>query len=251
MRLTFLGTGSAGGVPLYGCHCSACARALVLKDHIRKPCSVLVETENTRILIDAGLTDLHERFLPESLDAILLTHFHVDHVQGLFHLRWGVGHQIPVYTSDDEEGCADLYKYPGILEFHKVPIFKPFMIEDIQIVPVPLMHSKPTNGYVISKSGINTAYLTDTKGLQTETTDYLQQHPVKTLILDCTYSPKHTVPSNHNNLATALDTIQSVSPIETYLTHISHEFDNWLIEDHAKTIPDNVTIARDETSISL
>jgi phosphoribosyl 1,2-cyclic phosphate phosphodiesterase len=36
----------------------------------------------------------------------LLTHYHLDHVQGLFPLRWGVGAPIPVYGPPDDAGCA-------------------------------------------------------------------------------------------------------------------------------------------------
>lgn len=74
MRLTFLGTGAAGGVPLYGCDCRACARARCDPQYIRRPCSALIESGDTRILIDEGLTDLHERFPSGMLSAIVLTH---------------------------------------------------------------------------------------------------------------------------------------------------------------------------------
>ncbi len=55
---------------------------------------------------------------------MLLTHYHPDHVQGLFHLRWGCGESIPVYGPKDPQGCADLYRHPGVLDF-QVPL-KPF-----------------------------------------------------------------------------------------------------------------------------
>ncbi|MFW5824024.1 MAG: MBL fold metallo-hydrolase [Marinobacter sp.] len=91
LKITFLGTGAAGGVPLSGCRCLACARAERAPRYRREPCSALVETGETLVLIDAGLMDLHRHFTPGELDAILLTHFHPDYVQGLLHLRWGRG----------------------------------------------------------------------------------------------------------------------------------------------------------------
>lgn len=67
--------------------------------------SILVETDQTKILIDAGLSGkqieakLNEvQVDPRSLDAILVTHEHSDHIKGV-----GVmarRHQLPVYTHE-------------------------------------------------------------------------------------------------------------------------------------------------------
>jgi len=129
MRVTFLGTGAAGGVPLYGCECAACARGRQDPRYVRRPCCALVEHDGTRVLLDAGLTDLHERFAPGFLTAIVLTHFHPDHVQGLFHLRWGKANPIAVYGPPDTDGCADLFKHPGMLSFRTARKFEAFKVE--------------------------------------------------------------------------------------------------------------------------
>ncbi len=78
-RLTILGSGSAGN----------CA---------------LLETDDTRILIDAGFSvrQIRRRLAtiaraPESLHAILITHEHSDHIQGLNGLADKLG--IPVYCN--------------------------------------------------------------------------------------------------------------------------------------------------------
>ena len=34
MKLTLLGSGAVGGVPLYGCDCPACVRARAMSDYI-------------------------------------------------------------------------------------------------------------------------------------------------------------------------------------------------------------------------
>lgn len=251
MRVTWIGTGAAGGIPLYGCHCAACELALIHPTSRRQPCSALIEAGNTKILLDAGLTDLTERFPPSSLSAILLTHFHPDHVQGLFHLRWGVGKKIVVYAPSDSEGCADLYKHPGLLEFRHLAKFKSFHIDGLTITPLPLIHSKPTFGYALEDaSGARIAYLTDTAGLPPKTETFLRDWQASVLVLDCMHPPLPVPSTNHNDLTRALTTIEAVAPGETWLTHIGHEFDAWLI-DNEKSLPPSVSIARDGEVIEV
>lgn len=87
----------------------------------------------------------------------------MDHVQGLFHLRWGCGNSIPVYGPADEQGCDDLFKHPGILDFQ--PPLTPFVsvtLGGLRITPLPLNHSKITHGYLIQSADGALAYLTDT-----------------------------------------------------------------------------------------
>lgn len=245
MRVTFLGTGAAGGVPLYGCGCAACERAAVEPSRVRRPCSVLIEHDGTRVLIDAGLMDLHERFAPGTLDAIVLTHFHPDHVQGLFHLRWGRGAPIAVQAPPDAEGCADLYKHPGLLDFRRLAKFEPQRIGGLSFMPLPLVHSKPTFGYAVeANDGTRFAYLTDTLGLPPQTEAFLRAWQADGLALDCSYPPQHAPPRGHNDWPMALAAIASVRPRRAWLTHIGHALDTWILHT-APPLPEGVGVASD------
>ena len=82
-KLTFLGTGTSQGVPMIGCGCEVC-KSLDHRDK-RLRSSVLVEYDGLTILVDAG-PDFRQQMLAAGvshLDAILLTHNHKDHVNGL------------------------------------------------------------------------------------------------------------------------------------------------------------------------
>jgi phosphoribosyl 1,2-cyclic phosphate phosphodiesterase len=251
MRITFLGTGDAGGVPLYGCDCIACARARESGAYRRRNCSALIESGDTRILLDAGLTDLTERFAPGSLSAILVTHFHPDHVQGLLHLRWGKGAAIPVYAPPDSEGCADLYKNHGLLDFRKLAKFDAFSVGDLTITPLPLIHSKVTFGYAIEdRHGRRFAYLTDTAGLPPHTETFLKSWQPDGMALDCSHPPREQASRNHNDFPRALASIDAIAPARAWLTHISHEFDCWDMGT-AAVLPQNVGIARDGEVVEL
>lgn len=48
MNLTLLGTGAAGGMPLYGCECRRCTLARGSTRYRREPCSALLEWQGRR-----------------------------------------------------------------------------------------------------------------------------------------------------------------------------------------------------------
>lgn len=249
MRLKFLGTGNAAGIPLYGCECGYCKKVTKDLSLQRTPCSALLTIGDKRYLIDAGQTDLHKKFKPHSIDGIFLTHFHPDHVQGLFHLRWGINLQIPVYTPPDSQGCADLYKHSGILEFIPQKKFKPFNLEQLTITPLPLIHSKVTFGYLFEYQSKKLAYLTDTKGLPDNTIEFLKNVNLDLMILDCTFKPD-TEARNHNNFDDAIMIENIIQPKKIILTHIGHDFDVWLQTNHNK-LPKNMTIAKDNQELLI
>lgn len=97
MQLTLLGTGCAQQVPVFGCDCVICTQASVDPARRRKPCSAMLYYQGETTLIDAGLPTLDQQFRAGEIQRFLLTHYHMDHVQGLFPLRWGCGNKIPVY----------------------------------------------------------------------------------------------------------------------------------------------------------
>ena len=248
MEFQFLGTGSASQVPCYGCDCRACVRARSVKTFRRGPCSVKIKTDKGMILIDAGLPNLTELFRPDELKTILLTHYHMDHVQGLFHLRWGKKCSIAVIGPDDPKGCDDLFKHPGILNFLPSPkLFKAFSRNGLTITALPLNHSKLCNGYYINDNNHRVAYLTDTLGLPQKTHDFLRAVKPEVLVLDCSHPPT-TKPKNHNSLTEALEIIDKLQPKTAYLTHIGHDLDCFLLDDNYQ-LPANVLIARDNQII--
>ena len=89
MEFRFNGTGDSAQVPRFGCDCRACTRARVFTSHQRGPCCAELSVDGRRYLLDAGRMDLAHSCELERPAAFFVTHYHADHVQGLFHLRWG------------------------------------------------------------------------------------------------------------------------------------------------------------------
>ncbi|MFC6669238.1 phosphonate metabolism protein PhnP [Marinobacterium aestuariivivens] len=253
VELELLGTGDAGRVPLWGCECPACDRARLDERYRRRPCSAALHARDGITLIDAGSTDLAERFTFDEIRRIWLTHFHMDHVQGLFHLRWSERiERIPVYRPEDDKGADDLYKHPGVLSFQ--PPCRPFesrRFGAISVTPLPLNHSRPTQGLLIETAHTRLAWLTDTVGLPDETRDFLLgQPPLHWLVLDCSVPPQEIPPRNHNDLNQALTIHNILAPKRTLLTHVGQRLDTWLME-HPGELPEDVTIATDGMRIGL
>lgn len=265
MLFTVLGTGSAAQLPVYNCRCLACERALANSSFIRRPASAMLRIDRDVYLFDSGLMDLRARFPSPAADdtvsprlkAIFQTHYHADHAQGLLNLRWGVDTRLPVYGPVDKEGFADLYKFPGILDFS--PTLQPFQrmeltLEDasspVEITALPLQHSRPTLGYLIEVTGGKAlAYLTDTGGLSPRVIELLREKEVDYLIIDCSFDPTVEF-KGHNNLSQALALVPQLQAKSFYLTHIDHSLDSYLIKN-PEQLTQGVQLARDGMCFDL
>lgn len=87
MLVTILGCGTSTGVPELGCRCKVC-RSDDFRDR-RLRTSVHVEIDGVSLLLDCG-PDFREQAIRASLksiDAVLISHTHYDHVAGIDDLR--------------------------------------------------------------------------------------------------------------------------------------------------------------------
>ena len=119
MKVTLLGCGTSVGVPAIG---RAGWGACDPDDprNRRQRCAVLVQTDTTNVLVDAG-PDIRNQLLPlglKKIDALLVTHTHSDHVAGLDDLRafyWPDRVELPVHTT--EQHARDIKtRFPYLFE---------------------------------------------------------------------------------------------------------------------------------------
>ena len=228
MRVTFLGTGTSQGVPLIGCECPVCT-SVDPRDK-RWRVSVLVETRGKRLLIDAG-PDLRQQMLRagvRSLDGVLLTHEHMDHMAGMDDLRaFSFSHEPPraVPIHGDASTLRAVrrvfdyafreHKYPGVPQFDLRTIDRtPFSAEGVMVVPIEVMHMHmPVLGFRIG----GFTYITDAKTIVPEELDKVRGTDV--LVLNALREKEHY---SHLNLQEALDIVKEVRPGQAWFTHISH-----------------------------
>lgn len=252
MKITFLGTGTSQGVPVIACDCNVCLSADPLDKRLRT--SILIETDETNLLIDAG-PDFRQQMLREhviKLDAILLTHEHKDHIAGLDDVRafnYKSQDAIDIYSEDRVQKVIKKefsyvfseYQYPGIPKMRLNPIPEHvFNIKNIPVIPIRVFHYRlPVYGFRIG----NFAYITDANYVPEESKEKL--YGVKYLVINALRKEKHI---SHFSLREAIDFIREISPKKAFITHISHQMG--LHVEVSKELPPEIMLAYDGLSLN-
>ena len=253
MLLTFLGTGTSVGVPTIGCHCKVCTSN---NPHDRRMrCSAMVETPQTRILIDCG-PDFREQMLKQDfrkIDAIFITHSHYDHIGGMDDVRpFCVFGDINVYADPISEKslrqtfpyCFADHLYPGVpkINLHKIRPHEETRINELTVVPFTVMHDKlPILGYKIGRL----AYITDMKTIPTEELALLQD--IDTLVVNALRftNPHHS----HMLVDEALRFARKTSAKHVFFTHMCHDIG--LHDEVNRLLPEDVNLAYDGETVEI
>ena len=219
VRLTILGSGSSGN----------CA---------------YVETEEARILVDAGfsLRQIRQRLAaigrtPENLNGILITHEHSDHVQGVVALSEKL--RIPIYCNRPTREAAE-YQSQTKLDCRLFTTGGSFEIGDILVETFNIPHdAQDPVGFLLRTPGGNVGILTDLGHATKLVLQRIRQanvllleanHDIK-MLQDCPHRPwslKQRILSRHGHLsneaaADAAQEIMSGDLRHLYLGHLSRE----------------------------
>lgn len=251
MLLTILGSGTSGGVPSLGCKCPVCCSSDPHDKRLRQ-CAI-VETDNTRLLIDCG-PDIRQQLMPrpfKRFDGVLLTHIHYDHVGGIDDLRpFCTLGDINIYAdSTTSDGlhrtmpyCFTRTLYPGVprLNMHVIEAGQEFQCGSLTIKPIRVMHGKlPITAYRIGR----TAYITDMKSIEPEQEALL--HGVETLFVSALrWDPPH---HSHQLVSDAIALAERLSVKHAYLIHLCHQIG--LHSEAEKKLPPFVSLAYDGLSV--
>lgn len=247
-EIVILGSGTSMGVPTLGCNCAVCSSTD--GRNLRSRPSIAVQWNGHTVVIDTG-PDFRVQALREgirSIDAVLYTHPHADHILGMDDLRpLSFQHQpgLPLYA-DDETGAAlhrifeytfsPSAKYPTRARVELRPLNNQDSVEiaGLNFQRVPVLHGDIT---VAAYRFGNAAYLTDVNVVPDNSLPLLAN--LDALVIDALRWNHHP---SHNNVAQALNWIERIQPQRAWFTHIAHEL------DHAKTeaaLPAHVRLAYD------
>lgn len=284
VKLTFLGTGTSQGVPMIGCNCPVCASSDPRDNRLRA--SALVEYGGLSILVDCG-PDFRYQMLRAGithLDAILLTHNHLDHTGGLDDTRtFNLIESKPVniYCEEYVEKSLRIQysyafaepRYPGAPEWHihTIDPDMPFLVhsnegeetlvwesgfgyrhdrpsgkELLKPVEVIPIHGWHHKVKKLSVLGYRFGNIAYLTDMNLiEDAEFEKLKGLDAVTVNCVKRGTH---HSHFSLDEALDFFERVGARDSYITHISH-----LLPPHAeleRELPANVHLAYDGLTLN-
>ena len=232
LRVRVLGSGTSMGVPVLGCRCAVCTSSDPRNKRLRS--SILIEAAGRHVLVDCSI-DFRQQMLAwpaPRIDAVLLTHTHSDHVNGIDDLRaynYLQGGPIPIYSAqpflDDLTHrfayCFDpMQKGGGVpqLDLRRVEPGVAFEAAGLRVVPIPIMHGLlPIIGFRLGRF----AYLTDCSAIPAASEPLLQG--LEALIVSALRRRPH---ATHFNLEQAVEVSRRLAARRAFFTHMADEMDH-------------------------
>jgi phosphoribosyl 1,2-cyclic phosphate phosphodiesterase len=254
MRVRILGSGTSSGVPRVGNDWGLCDPSN--PRNRRRRVAILVEHEQTRILVDTG-PDLREQLLDaqvSDIEAVIWTHDHADHCHGiddlrqLYHAR---GRPVPGYARQETLDSLLIRfayafdgkgGYPAVAEPRLLPDH--MNLKGLSIRTIDQPHGGITTaGLRFDAGGKTIVYSTDFNEMTPEMQIAFQGADL--WIVDSLRRMPHPT---HPHLDQALAWIAELRPGRALLTHLDNSMD---YETLRRELPEGVEPAYDGQELEL
>ncbi len=272
MKIKYLGTGAAEGIPGLFCRCEYCNMA-------RKNKGKDIRTRSQAIIDDVLLIDYpadsYSHFLSHDIDIaninhLLITHTHEDHLYlddfGLRHDPFAleINGRLTIYGNDALKRKFDDYtaKEKRATENLSCTELKNFVSREIcgyKVTPLTANHDKSENCfiYLIEKDDKSILYGNDTGIFPDETFEFLKGKHISILSLDCT-TGKYKEGTNHMGIDDTVfvrEKLRTLGCIDDstkmVITHFSHN-GHLSYNDTVKAVADkNINVAYDGFEICV
>lgn len=256
-KVIIMGSGAAPGVPAIAGGWGDCNPEN--PKNKRRRTGVYLEFDHARILIDTS-PDLRSQLLDHQireLDAVLYTHSHADHLNGIDDLReinrvmqrsldiYGSQETLDTlkqrfgYLLTDQNHPRDPH-FQASLIAHTADMGKSFYVKDVKITPIVLNgHGVASNGYIFNDGEI--VYIADCYEIPKQSLAAIKQKP-KLLIIPLTILVNEYPTCYHMGLDKVLEYVNIIGSDKTIINHMAIECDY----DHVNNLtPDNVFPAYD------
>jgi phosphoribosyl 1,2-cyclic phosphate phosphodiesterase len=235
-KITVLGSGTSIGIPALGKLGWGKCDPNNIKNK-RQRCSILIQKENTTILVDAG-PDIKNQLLEQNIkkiDAVLITHQHSDHIAGLDDLRpyyFYNREKIKLYTNLETSNFL-LNRFDYLFKKNKnsqsyfeppfeiitIDDYQNFLINDLSIQTIKQHHGViDTLGFIINNKF---AYCTDVVDFPKKSFQYL--YNLDAIVITGLRSTPHKA---HAHFDLTFSWIAELNPSIAYLTHLSPDSDH-------------------------
>lgn len=230
MRIKFLGTSATWPLPRSKkCQCPLC-QSLDSRDK-RLRSVLLIKEDNLNLLIDCGPDIVKEirREKIESINAIIITHAHSDHISGLKRINFKALHQnetIPIYASFNAHRIIKK-NFGQKINYQKKIIFpyRAFKINRVKFRPLLVNHYQGVVTFAFKinfkdkNKNLKLIYMPDYKEISLKTANYIKGCDL--LILGGSILSKK-IPW-HKSIIEGIELAKLLKAKKVYFTHIGHD----------------------------